>query len=63
LSTGTADDGTRGNYALVDILAALEWIRDNVRTFGGDPDLVTLMGHGHGAALVHLLASSPPTAG
>jgi len=53
----------RQNYALYDLLAALEWIAENVRSFGGDKQLVTLMGHGHGAALVHLLAISPLTAG
>jgi len=57
LSSGTIMDG--GNYGLYDILAALEWIKVNVQSFGGDPSHVTLMGHGHGAALVNLLAISP----
>jgi len=63
LSPGTADSSTEGNYALYDILVALEWIKANVRSFGGDPNQVTLMGHGHGAALVHLLATASLTAG
>ena len=63
LSTGTPQSSTQGNYALYDLLAALVWIQENVRSFGGDRDHVTLMGHGHGAALVHLLALSPLTAG
>ena len=63
LTSGGAESTTRGNYALYDLLAALEWIAENVRSFGGDKQLVTLMGHGHGAALVHLLAISPLTAG
>jgi len=62
-STGIAEGSIQGNYALYDILSALEWIKANVRSFGGDPGLVSLMGHGHGAALVHLLAISPLTAG
>jgi len=63
LNTGTTDSGSHGNYALYDILTALDWIRANVRSFGGDHSSVTLMGHGHGAALVNLLAISPPAAG
>ena len=52
-----------GNYALLDIVAALHWIADNIRAFGGDPDEVTLFGEGHGAALVNLLLISPVTRG
>ena len=63
LSTGTSQSSLPGNYALYDLLAALVWIKENVRSFGGDRDRVTLMGHGHGAALVHLLALSRLTAG
>jgi len=63
LSTGAAQSSTQGNYALYDIVAALQWIKDNVRSFGGDHHQVTLMGHGHGAALVNLLAISPLLAG
>ena len=59
LSSGTVDGNTRGNYALYDVMAALGWIKENVWSFGGDPHHVTLMGHGHGAALVNLLAISP----
>jgi len=63
LSADTPQSSIQGNYALYDLLAALVWIQENVRSFGGDRDHVTLMGHGHGAALVHLLALSPLTAG
>jgi len=63
LSVGTAPSNIQGNYALYDLLAALVWIKDNVRSFGGDRHHVTLMGHGHGAALVNLLAISPLTTG
>ena len=61
LSSG--DGRAQGNYALLDIVAALHYLRQNIRNFGGDPDSVTLMGHGHGASLVHLLTVSPVTAG
>jgi len=44
-------------------VAALHWIADNIRSFGGDPSSVTLMGDGVGAATVNLLALSPTTRG
>ncbi|XP_063224802.1 neuroligin-2-like [Bacillus rossius redtenbacheri] len=47
------------NYGLMDQMAALHWVQDNIAQFGGDPDNVTLMGHGAGAACVHFLISSP----
>ena len=57
-------DGTvRGNYGLMDLVAALHWVQENVAEFGGDPNAVTLLGHGHGGALAHLLALSPMAKG
>uniref|UniRef100_A0A1I8GKA6 COesterase domain-containing protein n=1 Tax=Macrostomum lignano TaxID=282301 RepID=A0A1I8GKA6_9PLAT len=47
-----------GNFALMDLRDALQWVRANIRQFGGDPDRVTLMGHGYGAALASLLMIS-----
>jgi len=44
-------------------VAALHWVKENIRAFGGDVDLVTLLGHGHGAALVNILLVSPITKG
>jgi len=61
LSTG--DRYAPGNYALLDIVAALHWIADNIRAFGGDPDEVTLFGEDYGASLVNLLLLSPVTRG
>ena len=61
LSTG--DSNAPGNYALLDQVAALHWVKENIRAFGGDPNDVTLIGHGHGAALVNLLMISPVTKG
>jgi para-nitrobenzyl esterase len=48
---------------MLDIVAALHWIADNIRAFGGDPSEVTLFGEDHGAALVNLLQLSPVTRG
>ncbi|XP_063976101.1 neuroligin-4, Y-linked-like [Diachasmimorpha longicaudata] len=47
------------NYGLMDQLAALHWVQENIVQFGGDPGNVTLMGHGTGAACVNFLAISP----
>lgn len=43
----------------MDQVAALHWIQENIQEFGGDPNNVTLAGHGYGAACVHLLMMSP----
>ncbi|KAK3095941.1 hypothetical protein FSP39_021115 [Pinctada imbricata] len=56
LSTG--DRNANGNQALLDLLAVLTWIKDNIASFDGDPNRVTLFGHGHGAALVNFLMLS-----
>ncbi|CAH8615604.1 unnamed protein product [Dicrocoelium dendriticum] len=49
---------SNGNFALFDLQAAILWIRTNIERFGGDPDQMTLMGYGHGAALIHLFSLS-----
>lgn len=48
----------KGNFALFDLQAAIQWVHSNIHRFGGDPERVTLMGHSHGAALAHLFANS-----
>ncbi|PVM85651.1 carboxylesterase/lipase family protein [Caulobacter radicis] len=51
--------GASGNYALMDIIAALRWVRENIAGFGGDPDNVTLFGHSAGGQDVSLVMLSP----
>lgn len=55
----TAESGSSGNYASLDLLAALRWVRDNIAAFGGDPQRVTLYGQSAGAAHANVLLASP----
>jgi para-nitrobenzyl esterase len=52
-----------GNAGMLDIVAALEWIRDNIANFGGDPGNVTIMGQSGGGAKVCLLTAMPSAKG
>lgn len=47
----------------MDLVAGLHWLHENLGAFGGDPDRLTLFGHGTGAALANFLAVSPMARG
>lgn len=47
------------NYGLMDQMAALHWIQQNIESFGGNPSQITLVGHGTGAACIDFLMASP----
>lgn len=51
------------NVGALDMVAALEWVRDNIANFGGDPGNVTIMGQSGGGAKVCLVASMPKAKG
>ncbi|MGN6486793.1 MAG: carboxylesterase/lipase family protein [Devosia sp.] len=55
-------DGT-ANLGLLDQLAALEWVRENIAAFGGDPDKVTVFGESAGALSIATLLSMPRAEG
>jgi para-nitrobenzyl esterase len=52
-----------GNVGMLDIVAALEWVRDNIAGFGGDPANVTIMGQSGGGAKVCTLTAMPEAKG
>lgn len=52
-----------GNVGMLDIVAALEWVRDNIANFGGDPANVTIMGQSGGGAKVCILTAMPAAKG
>jgi para-nitrobenzyl esterase len=52
-----------GNAGMLDIVAALEWVRENIANFGGDPDNVTIFGESGGGAKVSVLMAMPAARG
>jgi para-nitrobenzyl esterase len=60
---GGPDYAQSGNAGLLDMLAALRWVRDNIAAFGGDPDNVTIFGESGGGGKVSTLLATPSASG
>jgi para-nitrobenzyl esterase len=52
-----------GNAGMLDLVLALQWVRDNIAAFGGDPGCVTLLGQSGGGAKIATLMAMPAAAG
>lgn len=63
LLTGESPHGVSGNYGILDQIAALKWVYNNISAFGGDPENITILGQSAGAGSVKTLVSSPLTEG
>jgi para-nitrobenzyl esterase len=61
--TGDPKYAQSSNVGMLDIVAALEWIRDNIANFGGDPNNVTIWGQSGGAGKVSTLMGMPAAKG
>ncbi len=61
--TKESEHRSSGNYGALDQVAALQWVKNNISQFGGDPNKVTMFGESGGCRSVNWLAASPLTKG
>ncbi|MGH0136993.1 UNVERIFIED_CONTAM: hypothetical protein FKN15_062631 [Acipenser sinensis] len=56
----TSDEHARGNWGFLDQVAALQWVQENIKSFGGDPNSVTIFGESAGGCSVsaHMIANA-----
>uniref|UniRef100_A0A646QFK8 Carboxylic ester hydrolase n=1 Tax=Hemiscolopendra marginata TaxID=943146 RepID=A0A646QFK8_9MYRI len=55
----TEDENFSGNYGMMDIILALQWVQENIGKFGGDKNSVTIFGNSAGGAAVSMMIASP----
>jgi para-nitrobenzyl esterase len=56
-------NGAAGNYGLLDMVAGLQWVKENIKKFGGDPGNVTIFGESAGSFAVSTLMGAPAANG
>ncbi len=61
--TADAPEDATANFAILDLVASLEWVRENIAAFGGDAETVTIFGESAGGANVAALMASPLASG
>jgi len=61
--TAESERKVSGNYGLLDQIAGLKWVQQNIKAFGGNPNCVTIFGESAGGISVSMLAASPLTKG
>lgn len=59
----TEDSTVPGNAGLKDQILALQWIKKNIKNFGGDPEKITILGQSAGSASIAYLLQAPQTKG
>jgi para-nitrobenzyl esterase len=57
--TAESSQHTSGNYAILDMIAALQWVHRNIAAFGGDPSRTTIFGESAGSWAVNVLEATP----
>lgn len=57
--SGENPKNVSGNYGLLDMMAGLQWVKENIAAFGGDPNKVTIFGESAGGIAVSMLCASP----